>query len=210
MNTYQKVKTLQKINCLSTFCLIPHLTNKHKNFVLVYPKVCVGLGKGIEIVNNESLELGISWDKCNYNVSTLKIDDYAKLILNGKIKIFTGCFVAINKNAILELGSGYINNNVNISCFDKISIGDDVAISEGVTIRDSDNHEIVYPGYEKTKAVHIGNHVWIGLKSIILKGVHIGDGSIIAAGSVVNKDIPHNCLAGGVPAKILKTNVNWN
>ena len=43
----------------------------------------------------------------------------------------------------------------------------------------------------------------------ILKGVTIGDGAIIAAGAVVNKDVPPNALVGGVPAKIIKTNVKW-
>jgi acetyltransferase-like isoleucine patch superfamily enzyme len=60
-----------------------------------------------------------------------------------------------------------------------------------------------------TKPVHIGNHVWIGMNVMILKGVTIGDGAIIAAGSVVNRDVPERCLAGGVPAKVIKENVQW-
>jgi acetyltransferase-like isoleucine patch superfamily enzyme len=60
------------------------------------------------------------------------------------------------------------------------------------------------------KPIIIGNNVWIGLNAIILKGVIIGDGSIITAGAIVNKDVPERCLAGGVPAKILKTNVEWS
>ncbi|MDO8610502.1 MAG: DapH/DapD/GlmU-related protein [bacterium] len=52
--------------------------------------------------------------------------------------------------------------------------------------------------------MHIGKNVWITTRCTILPGVTIGDNSIIAAGSVVTKDIPPNCLAGGNPAKIIK------
>lgn len=78
-----------------------------------------------------------------------------------------------------------------------------------MTIRDSDNHIIKEPGFMKTKPIIIGNHVWIGMNAIILKGVKIGDGAIVSAGAVVNRDIPENTLVGGVPAKIIKENICW-
>lgn len=114
----------------------------------------------------------------------------------------------ITKNATLELGDrGYLNRHSKIKYFDRITIGDDVVISENVTIWDSDAHEIT--GTEKTKPISIGNHVWIGTNAIILKGVTIGDGAVIAAGTLVNKDVSSRALVGGVPAKILKQNVEW-
>ncbi|MDX2046776.1 MAG: DapH/DapD/GlmU-related protein [Chitinophagaceae bacterium] len=60
-----------------------------------------------------------------------------------------------------------------------------------------------------TKPVIIGDHVWIGTGAIILKGVHIGNGSVITAGAVVTKDVPPGCLAGGVPAKVLQKDITW-
>jgi acetyltransferase-like isoleucine patch superfamily enzyme len=79
-----------------------------------------------------------------------------------------------------------------------------------VTIRDSDNHLITSnPDFQKTMPIKIGNHVWIGLNAVILKGVTVGDGAIIAAGAVVTRDVPERCLVGGVPAKIIKENVKW-
>jgi acetyltransferase-like isoleucine patch superfamily enzyme len=60
-----------------------------------------------------------------------------------------------------------------------------------------------------TMPIIIGDNVWIGMNCIILKGVTIGDGAIIAAGSVVNKDIPPRALAAGAPARVIKENVGW-
>ena len=57
--------------------------------------------------------------------------------------------------------------------------------------------------------IKIGNHVWIGQGATILKGVTIGNNSIIAAGAIVTKDIPANCIAAGVPARVIKEDVNW-
>lgn len=99
--------------------------------------------------------------------------------------------------------------NVNIACFEKIEIGYDVAISENVVIRDSDNHQIVSSNHQMTSPIKIEDHVWIGTNVIILKGVTVGEGSIIAAGSVVTKDIPKNSLAAGIPARVIKSNLEW-
>lgn len=58
--------------------------------------------------------------------------------------------------------------------------------------------------FNEFEKISIGNDVWIGANSIVLDGVNIGDGAIIAAGSIVSKDIPPYAIAGGVPAKIIK------
>lgn len=59
-------------------------------------------------------------------------------------------------------------------------------------------------GDSVSKPVVIGDDVWIGARSIILKGVHIGKGAVIAAGAVVTKDVPEYAIVGGVPAKVIK------
>ncbi|MBN9312778.1 MAG: acyltransferase [Chryseobacterium sp.] len=122
--------------------------------------------------------------------------------------IHSGCDVMVFKNAKLKLGSGYINRYCKIRCYEEITIGNNVAISENFTIWDSDAHEIIGNG-NPTAPIVIGNKVWIGTNVTVLKGVTIGDGAVIAAGSLVNKDIPENCLAAGVPAKVIRTNVQW-
>ena len=91
-----------------------------------------------------------------------------------------------------------------------IKIGNNVLIAPNVLIMDSDFH-IPWPvkdrnqfSIELDKSVEICDNVWIGARSVILKGVTIGCNSIIAAGTVVTKDVPANALAAGNPAKIIK------
>jgi len=101
------------------------------------------------------------------------------------------------------------NNNLSISATKQIHIGSDCLIGAFVQILDSDGHptspESRHTGEANSKNVQIGNNVWIGNNVIILKGVTIGDNSVIASGAVVTKLVPANCISGGVPAKILKT-----
>lgn len=130
--------------------------------------------------------------------------------------VYAGSRINVNAGAKLSLGSGYMNHDCVIDCFDSISIGHHVVISERVVLRDSDNHSIqnmeAISSYESavTARIEIGDHVWIGMNVIVLKGVTIGEGAIVAAGSVVNKDVPPHCLVAGVPAKVVKTNITWS
>jgi acetyltransferase-like isoleucine patch superfamily enzyme len=179
--------------------------------VILYAKVFLGIHKkGTLLLEKEAqLKFGIAWILTGYTNSTLKIAEGGVLHVSGKFKFHTGAFIVVNKNARLEIGSGYTNNNAEINCFKHISIGNNVAISKGVIIRDSDNHEIIGNDNPISQPIIIGNHVWIGLGAMILKGVTIGDGAIIAAGAVVTKDVPPNTIVAGVPAKVIRTGVVW-
>jgi maltose O-acetyltransferase len=89
-----------------------------------------------------------------------------------------------------------------------IVIGNGCQIGDLVAIYDTDFHEI-NPATRNNSTgecapVHIGNNVWLGSRVIVLKGVTIGDNSVVAAMSVVTKSLPTNCIAAGVPAKVVK------
>lgn len=60
-----------------------------------------------------------------------------------------------------------------------------------------------------TLPISIGDHVWIGARSTILKGVSIGDGAVVAAGSLVTRDVPPGALVGGSPARMVRPKVEW-
>lgn len=97
----------------------------------------------------------------------------------------------------------FLNYNVSITCVDRIEIGNHVQIANNVVIVDHDHDYKELKGLISER-ICIEDNVWIGANSIILKGVHIGRESVIAAGSIVNKDVPSKCVVGGQPARLIK------
>ena len=181
---------------------------KTRGLFIVAPRTKILTKKTSQINIRDYFSMNVCWDGRQNQPASLTLGNNA--ILNVKaFRAYSGSYISVADNAELSLGTGFINNNTKISCFEKIIIGDDVKISEDVLIRDSDNHTIVRQGYVKTAPIYIGNHVWIGARATILKGVTIGDGAVIAAGAVVTKNVPPNSLVGGVPAKIINNKIIW-
>jgi acetyltransferase-like isoleucine patch superfamily enzyme len=181
---------------------------KKSKCIAVFPEVSVFAAPSATLSGEGKLELGCSWPGLRYFPSELKLAENSRLEVAGHFYLLTGFHLAINEGAKLTLGSGYINNNATIDCFESITIGHGVAISSGVTMRDSDNHSI-NGNTVVTAPVVIEDNVWIGLNATILKGVRIGKGAVVAAGAVVTKDVPEHTLVGGVPARILKQDIVW-
>ncbi|QUY65614.1 sugar O-acetyltransferase [Helcococcus kunzii] len=98
----------------------------------------------------------------------------------------------------------FINSGCQFQDQGGIYIGDDVLIGPQTifaTINHGKKPDERSDNY--MRSIHIGNKVWIGAHVTILPGVNIGDNSIIAAGAVVNKDVPENTIVGGIPAKVI-------
>lgn len=178
----------------SLFCVA------HRSKTLIHKEAKVNI--------KDAFLFNICWEGKQNQAATLSLAENSELDV-GYFRTYGGTYISVAPGAKLSLGTGFLNNNSKISCFEEITIGKGVKISEDVLIRDSDNHTILRAGFKKTAPIKIGNHVWIGARAVILKGVTIGDGAVIAAGAVVNKDVPPNTLVGGVPAKILKENISW-
>jgi acetyltransferase-like isoleucine patch superfamily enzyme len=118
---------------------------------------------------------------------------------------------ARREGSVISFGSDvFVNNNLTIICENsKIEIGNDVLIGTNVEILDSDFHE-VHPsrrndGQHICKPIKIGNNVFIGNNVKILKGVTIGQNSIVANGAIVTKSFPENVIIGGNPAVVIRT-----
>lgn len=113
------------------------------------------------------------------------------------------------KHGLLEIGErSYIGQYSVICAREMIRIGTDCLIAEHVTIRDQDHVfgsglTTAQAGFS-TAPVVIGDNVWIGAKATITKGVKIGSNSVVAANSVVTRDIPENTVVAGAPARFVR------
>lgn len=113
--------------------------------------------------------------------------------------------IKINNPENIEIGNFVsINWGVNLIAPAGIKIGDYCRISSGVKIINSGLNLDTFPREHTSKSVILENNVWLATNALIVGGVTIGENSVVAAGSVVTKDVPANVLVGGIPAKIIK------
>lgn len=131
------------------------------------------------------------------------------LVINGKISVLYG-------NHLTFGDDDFINDNVRFQDSNLITLGDRVIVAPDVKFYcgehaiDAQQRWGSYENGKKylisfTEPISVGNDVWIGGNATIIGGVHIGNNVIVAAGAVVNRDVPDNTIVGGVPAKKIKS-----
>ena len=110
-----------------------------------------------------------------------------------------------HRGARLELGTGvYINQGASIVASREIRIGDRTRVGDHAAIHDSDYHAVDAAHPTRQAPIRIGADVWIGRSAIIMPGVTVGDGAVIAAGAVVTRDVAPAVLVAGVPARVIR------
>ncbi len=144
----------------------------------------------------------------------------------GKIRFGSFCNVSVsvflNSKGSITVGDYVYMSSVHMRIDHNLTIGSHCLFAGNVKLWDTDNHPlspakrheqceyIAHQGFidsyqSEGGDITIGNDVWIGMDTTVLGGVTIGDGSVIAAGSIVTNSIPANVLAGGIPAKVIKS-----
>lgn len=196
-----------------TFIKYNFLSKKVKKHSLISirnkRKVIIQLDENAVLDIKGRLDLGERQMKKSRQQTRLLVEKNAKMTVNGRFAFYEGSYVRVIKGGHLILNSGFINENVQITCGGTIEIGEGCVIGRDVVIRSYDGHSIQQYGYQISSPIKIGEHVWIGQGATLLKGVTIGDGAIVAANATVTKDVPPHCIVAGCPAKVVKENINW-
>ena len=131
--------------------------------------------------------------------------------INPLCRNLRGC-IYTRENARIKIGDNVGISSATIWASESITIGNNVNIGGDSILMDSDAHSLDYAvrrtpedcSKARTKPIVIGNDVLIGARTIILKGVTIGERSVIGGGSIVTKSIPSDCIAAGNPCKVIR------
>lgn len=164
--------------------------------VRAHGPVCLMRWPGGAIIIGNNVRIISSWRRATA----------CALAFPTRLRVFGGAAIEIGDDCQLSGASITARSTT-------IKLGRGVLLAPNCVIVDSDFHA-PWPaqkradstGYERDAPVSIGDHAWIGMNSIILKGAHIGAGAIIGAGSVVTTDIPANSVACGAPARVMRMN----
>lgn len=143
------------------------------------------------------------------NGGIIKIGDnnrFNSLTTRNKIGLHHRCMISatpINDGCKIEIGNNCGFSGTSIWCFCHIKLGNDVRCGANTLIMDGDAH------YDDIRTsppspIIINDNVWLGTNVVVLKGVSIGENTVIGANSIVTHDIPSNCIAAGNPCRIIK------
>ena len=172
----------------------------------------------------------------NGNIKTLEILRHAKvrsfrgstpqdIVIGEGFRFFGGNIISQNGGKITIGENVKFGFNCIVGAANSITIGNYTIFADNITIMDNNNHPVnpldrailyrtdrksEYRGwkYSDSRPIVIGNNVWCGTNARINKGVTIGDGAVIAANTVVVKDVPANSICAGNPGKIVKTGID--
>ena len=225
---YKLLLFLKRNNKRLIFC-INQLIYKNNNLVVFFSKtgrsrifggVPYRYRKKIKIIycgQNNYVEIHEPRNIKSLNI--LFLGNNNRVIIKEDINIIKNMSIYCGDSSFISIGKMFSVNEILISTQRtsgyKITIGNDCLFSRGLVIRNGDGHTIFD---EKTKEVlnrpenvEIGNHVWVAESVKILKGSKIPDNCVVGAGSIVTKKFDEpNCILAGIPAKVIRTGINWS
>lgn len=180
-------------------------------------KICSGAEIRTDVViiadDNSCIVIGSNTLICR-NSEILALN-HASTILGRNNLVQKNSEISSFNHGKIEIGdASTFGSYVQVRCHEtQIVVNDDCMFAQNITVIAGDGHRFydIDTGecLNNNRPIFIGRHVWIGAKSLILQGCNVGDGSIIGAGSFVNKKYTSNILVAGNPAKKIRENVRW-
>lgn len=188
---------------LGTAKLIPY-----KNAILDLDKTA-----RIYVYGDKDFEIGINKLRGSKSETHVRMNDKAVWNMHHGGALFYNTVVEVKENALLDTGFFTANGGSVIIVAKKVVLGEDVMLGRNIMIYDSDFHQLQNDcgaSVNPAKEVVIENHVWLTSNVTVLKGVRIGQDSLVTAQTVVNKNMPeHAIIAGKANGASIRDEVNW-
>lgn len=173
-------------------------------------------GSGFWIDVNGSNNLVEIAEDCLLTNTVIRISgNNNRLIINRTARFMGPCIITMDGDSNLLIGENAGIRDVQFVLKDAdIEVGKLCMFSNHILLRNTDSHKVINLEDNQvtnaSRSIRLGEHVWIGQNATILKGVSIGDNSIVALGTIVTKDVPANSIVAGVPSKVVKTGITWD
>ena len=211
LEIFRKIN-LRKFIYLNYFCKSVDRKNKAK--IIPYKHAVVELEKGSKIIVNGDIEIGTNLIKGSKAETRIRLRKNAVWNAYESCSLSYGTTLEVLDNGVLNTKYFTMNCNCTMIVAKDIKIGHDVMIGRNVTIYDSDYHRIVNSNDEvinNPKPVIIGNHVWLGTNSMVLKGSVIGKNSIVSAFAVVSGEVQSDVeYISEIKRKEISLNGTWS
>lgn len=187
--------------------------------IFIHNSVKVNIGKNARIVINQNIHSGMV--KLGFNTTNFYDPAFDKSVftilgewnINGSVTIGPKSRISIGKNVLLKTWNLWITGGILLIVRKKIQLGNNSVLSWNITMMDHDAHGIFDNDGNRTnieKDIIIGDRVWIGCNSMILKGTHLSNDIVVGANSLVCKKVKEsNIVLAGSPVEIKKHNVSW-
>jgi len=187
-----------------------------RRVILISPRTRLSLDKTAQIKLHAGAKLNMGYFPHIFVTpapAQLRMGTDSRLVVRpGNCTVKAGVVMFIAPRATVTLGKDLtIVSNTRVIAYADIEIGDDCIIGWESQLMSGDGHPVYKDGQliNAPRPIKIGNHVWIGSRAVILKGVTVGDGAIVAANAVVTRDVPPGAVVAGNPAKVVQDNITW-
>jgi acetyltransferase-like isoleucine patch superfamily enzyme len=170
-------------------------------------RIHVAHGARLKLSRRSLLTLGLA--PLGSSGATIELRPHSTLQINGFVQLLRGSRIGVNWSAEVTVNDGtYLNEGALIECDERISIGANCALSRNTAVMDTDSHRIIRPGSRRSSPVVVGDRCWLGHGAVVLKGVTLKEGCVVAAGAIVTGSHEPAQLLIGIPARSAGS-VDW-
>lgn len=174
------------------------------------------IGSGFRIlIEGDNNNINIGKECLLTNTQIMMHGNNNSIYIDDRVRFMGPCKIIMEgtSSLVIKYNAGIRGVEFNLKGAN-IEVGELCMFSYGITLRNHDSHKIINPVdgsiMNSPKDIVLGKHVWVAQNATILKGCHIGENSVIGFGSIVTRSCDSGTIMTGIPAKVVKENINWD